>query len=78
MESENKSGGFRSSFIWGGGLVFALFQLVLPVYVHFIELQLRAIHVAIGLSLAFLIFPFRKLAERKSLSLWDWSIVASS
>jgi len=75
VESENKSGGFRSSFIWGGGLVFALFQLVLPVYVHFIELQLRAIHVAIGLSLAFLIFPFRKLAERKSLSLWDWGIV---
>lgn len=50
-----------------GGLVFALFQLVLPVFIHLIDLQLRAVHVMLGISLAFLAYPFGKTAKGERL-----------
>jgi TRAP transporter 4TM/12TM fusion protein len=59
-----------------GGLVFALFQLVLPVFVHFIDLQLRSIHVMLGISLAFLAYPFGKSAKGERLGWWDWLVIA--
>ena len=52
------------------------FQLVLPVYVHLIDLQLRSIHVALGLSLALLAFPFKKtVATGKPCPWWDFVII---
>ena len=70
------SGGIsKKKTLFVGGLVLALFQLVLPVYVHLIDLQLRAIHVAFGISLALLIFPFRKAVQRERLSLWDYFVI---
>lgn len=59
-----------------GGLVFALFQLVLPVFVHLIDLQLRSLHVMLGISLAFLAYPFGKTAKGERLGWWDWLIIA--
>ena len=65
----------KKKTLFVGGLVLALFQLILPVYVHLIDLQLRAIHVAFGISLALLIFPFRKAVQRERLSLWDYFVI---
>jgi TRAP transporter 4TM/12TM fusion protein len=65
----------KQDLLFAGGLLFALVQLVLPVYVHLIDLQLRSIHVALGLSLALLAFPFRKTVERETLSRWDFFLI---
>ncbi len=59
-----------------GGLVFALFQLVLPVFIHLIDLQMRSMHVMLGISLAFLAYPFGKTAKGERLAWWDWLIIA--
>ena len=59
-----------------GGLVFALFQLVLPVFVHLIDLQLRSLHVLLGISLSFLAYPAGKSPKPERLSVWDGFIVA--
>lgn len=59
-----------------GGLAFALFQLVLPVFVHLIDLQLRSIHVMLGIALAFLAYPFGKSAKRERPTGWDWFVIA--
>jgi TRAP transporter 4TM/12TM fusion protein len=59
-----------------GGLVFALFQLVLPVFVHLIDLQLRSLHVLLGISLSFLAYPAGKSPKPDRLSVWDGFIVA--
>ena len=58
-----------------GGLLFALIQLVVPVYVYLIDLQMRAIHVGIGISLAFFIYPFSKMLKKEKLYWWDILIV---
>jgi len=49
-----------SYFLFFGGLVFALVQLILPIFFSLIDIQLRAIHIAIGISLALMNFPFFK------------------
>jgi len=49
-----------SYFLSFGGLVFALVQLILPIFFSLIDIQLRAIHIAIGISLALMNFPFLK------------------
>ena len=60
-----------------GGLGFALFQLVLPVFVHLIDLELRALHVLFGISLAFFQFPFRAGRERRRPGFWTWLAAAA-
>ncbi len=60
-----------------GGLGFALFQLVLPVFVHLIDLELRALHVLFGISLAFFQFPFRAGRERQRPGFWTWLAAAA-
>src|SRR4030042_4715123 len=65
----------KQDILFFGGLLFALIQLVLPVYVYFIDLQLRSIHVALGLSLALMAFPFKKTVQRETLSWWDFFII---
>jgi TRAP transporter 4TM/12TM fusion protein len=65
----------KQDILFFGGLLFALVQLVLPVYVYLIDLQLRSIHVALGLSLALIAFPFKKTVQRETLSWWDFFII---
>ena len=49
-----------------------LIQLILPVYVYLIDLQLRSIHVALGISLAFLAYPLSgRPPKTRQLHLWD-------
>jgi len=68
----DQEGGLKKQHIlFAGGLLFALVQLVVPVYLHLIDIQLRSIHVGLGLSLALLAFPFRKTVEREKPSWWD-------
>ncbi|MCE5265065.1 MAG: TRAP transporter fused permease subunit [Deltaproteobacteria bacterium] len=62
--------------LFWGGLVFALVQFILPVYVYLIDLQLRAIHVGIGISLAFLVHPLSKVLRKEKLYFWDLLIIA--
>jgi TRAP transporter 4TM/12TM fusion protein len=59
-----------------GGLVFALFQLVLPVFVHLIDLQMRSMHVLLGISLSFLAYPAGKAPKPERPSVWDGFIIA--
>lgn len=70
-----EKGATKNKILFWGGLLFALVQLILPVYVYLIDLQLRSIHVAIGISLAFLAFPFRKVVKSEKLSLWDMLMI---
>jgi TRAP transporter 4TM/12TM fusion protein len=65
----------KAHLLFWGGLLFALVQLVIPVYVYLIDLQMRAIHVALGLSLAFFIYPFAKALKKEKLHFWDILIV---
>ena len=54
----------KEKLLFWGGLVFALIQFIVQVYVYLIDLQLRAIHVGIGIYLAFLIYPFSKVLKK--------------
>jgi TRAP transporter 4TM/12TM fusion protein len=65
----------KEKLLFWGGLAFALIQFIVPVYVYLIDLQLRAIHVGIGISLAFLIYPFSKVLKKEKLYLWDLLII---
>ncbi|MCF7935191.1 MAG: TRAP transporter fused permease subunit [Synergistales bacterium] len=66
----------RHRLLFWGALVFALVQLSVPIFVPLLDLQLRAMHVALGLSLALLAFPFSKKAEEDRLSWWDLFTIA--
>jgi TRAP transporter 4TM/12TM fusion protein len=66
----------KEKLLFWGGLVFALIQFIVPVYVYLIDLQLRAIHVGIGISLAFLIYPVSKVLKKEKLYPWDLLIIA--
>jgi TRAP transporter 4TM/12TM fusion protein len=49
------------------GFFLALFQLLAPIFLtDLLDIQFRAIHVAFGLSIAFLYYPFRRTAENDS------------
>ncbi len=65
------------NILFVGGLGFALFQLVLPVFVHLIDIELRALHVLFGISLAFFQYPFRAGRERKRPGLGTWLAAAA-
>ena len=75
QETVGKKGTFKDTLLFCGGLLLALVQLIVPVYVYLIDLQLRAIHVGLGISLAFFIFPFSKTLKKEKLYVWDILIV---
>jgi hypothetical protein len=48
----NKSKIFnRTNVLFWGGLIFAITQLTLPIFASLIDLQLRAVHIILGISL---------------------------
>jgi TRAP transporter 4TM/12TM fusion protein len=62
-----------SHILFWGGLLLALVQLILPIFFELIDIQLRAIHVTLGVSLALLNFPFKKpKEEQKSSEKTNW------
>jgi TRAP transporter 4TM/12TM fusion protein len=54
----------RAKLIHGLALVFSLFQLIVPVFVPLYDMQLRAIHVLLSLSLIYLMVPMGKKTSR--------------
>jgi TRAP transporter 4TM/12TM fusion protein len=54
-----------SHILFFGGILFALVQLILPIFFEIIDIQLRAVHIILGISLALLNFPFLKYKEEK-------------
>ena len=48
----------RDRVLFWGGLIFSLTQLLLPIFMTLIDLQLRAIHIINGISLASLDYPY--------------------
>jgi len=62
----------RTNILFWGGLIFATTQLIFPIFVSLIDLQLRAVHIILGISLASLAFPYGKSKEEQTkISLWD-------
>lgn len=76
--AEKKAYITRSNVLFWGGLGFAVSQLILPVFFSLIDIQLRAIHIISGISLASLANPYRKKgqAEPITISGWDFVIIA--
>lgn len=74
-ETAPTTGSIKEKIIFGGGLLFALTQLIVPVYTHIIDLQLRSVHVAFGISLAFLVYPLAKIFKKEKLYPWDILII---
>lgn len=74
----NKSKIFnRTNVLFWGGLIFAVNQLTFPIFLSLIDLQLRAIHIILGISLASLAFPYGKSKEEQTkISLWDLFVIA--
>ncbi len=67
----------RNQLLFWGGVIFALTQLVLPIFVSLIDLQLRAIHIIMGISLASLAYPYGKSnQENEKISFWDLCVIA--
>jgi TRAP transporter 4TM/12TM fusion protein len=67
----------RDRVLFWGGIIFALTQLLLPIFMNLIDLQLRAIHVIMGISLASLAYPYGKPdQENKKITFWDICIIA--
>jgi len=75
QETVQAKSAVKDRVLFWGGLLLALIQFIVPVYVYLIDLQMRAIHVAIGISLAFFIYPFSKALKKEKLYLWDILIV---
>ncbi|MBP8717891.1 MAG: TRAP transporter fused permease subunit [Candidatus Atribacteria bacterium] len=62
----------RNKLLFWGGAIFAFVQLVLPIFFSLIDIQLRAIHIILGISLASLAYPYGKSdQENEKISLWD-------
>jgi TRAP transporter 4TM/12TM fusion protein len=67
----------RQRILFWLALVFAVFQLIVPVFFYIIELQLRAVHVFFGISTALLTFPFaKKIRNGDRLLFWDVFLIA--
>ena len=67
----------RTNVLFWGGLIFAITQLTLPIFASLIDLQMRAIHIILGISLASLAFPYGKSKEEQTkISLWDLFVIA--
>jgi len=69
---EKDSGNVRGQLIVWGGLFFACAQLLIPVFVPLFDIQLRALHIIMGLSVALLAFPFSRRATEKGLTIIDY------
>lgn len=66
----------RNTVVFWLALVFAAFQLFIPVFVPLQDLQLRAIHVLLGVSTVLLAISFRKTAKAGTkLPLWDLFLI---
>jgi len=66
----------RNTIVFWGALIFAITQLALPIFVSLIDLQLRAVHIILGISLASLAFPYGKSKEEQTeVSFWDILII---
>ncbi|MDD4897082.1 MAG: TRAP transporter fused permease subunit, partial [Atribacterota bacterium] len=66
----------RNQVLFWGGIIFALTQLILPIFITLIDLQLRAIHIILGVSLASLAYPYGKSnQENKKISFWDVCVI---
>ncbi len=57
------------------GLLLSATQLILPVFVPMLDLQLRSIHVAFGISLALLVFPFSQKRKGQGFTYFDVAAV---
>jgi TRAP transporter 4TM/12TM fusion protein len=70
--TQNQEKGLKPRLVIWGGLVFAAAQLIVPVFIPLVDIQLRALHIIMGLSVALLAFPFSRRAAEKGLSLIDY------
>ena len=68
----------RDRVLFWGGLTFSLTQLLLPIFMNLIDLQLRAIHIIMGISLASLAYPYGKSNQEDNnrITFWDICIIA--
>ncbi|NLB84377.1 MAG: TRAP transporter fused permease subunit [Synergistaceae bacterium] len=63
----SSSGKIKTNILFALGFFLALFQLLAPIFLtDLLDIQFRAVHVAFGLSIAFLYYPFRRTAEDDS------------
>jgi TRAP transporter 4TM/12TM fusion protein len=74
-------GRIKTKVIFTLGFFLAVFQLLAPIYLtNLLDIQFRAIHVAFGLSIGFLYFPFRARREEEppdeGISLFDLILIA--
>ncbi|GAX91233.1 TRAP transporter permease [Effusibacillus lacus] len=53
-------------------IAFTLYQLSISTFLLVPDQIARAVHLAFGLGLIFLLFPFRKVTSRHSIPIWDW------
>jgi len=66
----------RFNILFWGGMFFAVCQLVIPIFVSLIDLQLRALHIIMGISLASLAFPNKKSnSDQDKISFWEVFII---
>ncbi|HHZ03878.1 MAG TPA: TRAP transporter fused permease subunit [Acetomicrobium hydrogeniformans] len=61
----------KTSVIFWLAVALSVAQLTVPIFFHLLDLQLRAIHVGLGISLAALVFPFKKKYETNRLTPLD-------
>lgn len=61
----------KARILFWGGVLFALVQLTVPVFLSLLDLQLRSLHVVLGVTLALLAFPVSKKMDTEKLTLWD-------
>ncbi|WP_286975046.1 TRAP transporter permease [Acetomicrobium sp. UBA5826] len=61
----------KTSVIFWLAVALSVAQLTVPIFFHLLDLQLRAIHVGLGISLAALVFPFKKKYETNRLTTLD-------
>jgi len=61
----------KTSIIFWLAVILSIVQLTIPVFFHLLDLQLRAIHVGLGISLAALVFPFSKKYQANKLTSMD-------
>ncbi len=61
----------KTSIIFWTAVALSTVQLTVPIFLQLLDLQLRAIHVGLGLSLAVLVFPFSKKYRENELTALD-------
>jgi TRAP transporter 4TM/12TM fusion protein len=66
-------------FLFWSGIVFSLTQLIVPMFFqNLLDIQVRALHVTLGVSIALLCFPFRQREgqEHERSFIWDVFLIA--